>query len=66
MAERKTVPSPDAVRKIEREYPDESDAEKYRLAQAQQLLHEFERAHGRPAGTMKELEDWYTAKTRLH
>ena len=65
MAERKTVPSPDAVRKIEREYPDESDAEKYRLAQAQQLLHEFKRRMA-AAGTMKELEDWYTAKTRLH
>ncbi|MCK1418907.1 hypothetical protein IVB55_39470 [Bradyrhizobium sp. CW4] len=33
-------------------------AERYRNAQAQKLLELFESAHGRPAKTVKELEQW--------
>jgi hypothetical protein len=35
-----------------------NEAKEYRLAQAQKMLDLFEGANGRPAKTMKELEDW--------
>ena len=37
---------------------DKEDAHQYRLKQAQKLLSLFEGAHGRPARTMSELEEW--------
>lgn len=36
----------------------EDFAERYRHAQAQKLLDLFEGAHGRPASTVEELEQW--------
>jgi hypothetical protein len=35
-----------------------SDAEKYRLAQVEKLFDLFEGAHGRPAATIEEVEEW--------
>jgi hypothetical protein len=40
------------------EQDDASIGHNYRLAQAQKLLDVFEEAHGRPAQTYEELEDW--------
>ena len=37
---------------------DKEYGEKYRIAQAQKLLDLFSDAHGRPAETLDELEDW--------
>jgi hypothetical protein len=37
---------------------DAKDAYRYQLAQAQKMLDLFENAHGRPANTMEEFEQW--------
>jgi hypothetical protein len=50
-----------ALRQVEEEHPELSDAEKYRMAQAQTLLDGFERHHGRPARSTDELEEWSKA-----
>ena len=40
-----------------------SDAEKYRIAQAQTLLDLYEEANGKPAATVEELEKWLSSAT---
>jgi hypothetical protein len=35
-----------------------TDADKWRLKQAEKILDLFKDAHGRPARTIQELEDW--------
>jgi hypothetical protein len=46
------------MQEIEEQYPTASDAEKWRLLQANEMLHLFEEDTGHPPTSMEELEAW--------
>jgi hypothetical protein len=52
------TPTPETCAEVERDYPDEPDAKKWRLAVAAQMLKDYEEANGRPARTTEELAAW--------
>ena len=53
---------PQIIQKINKDYPDKSDAEKYRLCQAEVLIEMFKADNGTAPKSMKEMEDYIIKK----
>jgi len=62
MKNKKFKPSLEAIERISRKYPEESGAEKYRLAQAEMLIQMFEADTGKRPSTIEELNEHFKKK----